>query len=183
MIITISGKQGAGKTTVAEGLSKALGYDFISVGDLQGEIAIDRRITINELMELGKTDRSIYIEMDKKTVELGEIKDNFIIDGWIAFHFIPSAYKIFLDVDENVGAKRIFTSIRKDEQKAKTLEETKQRLKSRLSDVQESFKKYYDLDFLDHSHQDLVIDTTNLTIQKVIGKILDKIKDEKEKNI
>ena len=176
MIITISGKQGAGKTTVTEELSKALGYDFVSVGNLQGEIATEKGITINELMELGKTDKSIHIDMDKKTVELGKIKDNFIIDGWIAFHFIPHAYKIFLMVKEYVGAERIFYSERKDEPKAETIEKTKEMLEKRLADVQESFKKYYNLDFLDSSHQDLVIDTTNLTVQQVIESILKGIK-------
>lgn len=54
MIITISGRQGAGKTTLAKNLSERLGYDFISVGDIQGQIARERGLTINELMELGK---------------------------------------------------------------------------------------------------------------------------------
>lgn len=172
MIITISGKHGAGKTSVAKKLAKTLNYDFISVGNLQREIAVRKGITIMELMEIGKKDKSIHIEMDRKTIEAGKTKKNLIIEGLIAFHFIPHSYKIFLDVCEHTGAKRVSGAERKDEPKAETLEETKERLKNRLIDVQESFKDYYNLDFLDKSPYDLIINTTELTVQQVIDKIL-----------
>jgi cytidylate kinase len=176
MIITISGRQGAGKTTVAKTLAKKLGYKFVSVGDLQGEIAIKKGMTITELMTLGKKEKWVHLEMDKKIEEIGKRKDNFIIEGWIAYHFIPHSFKIFLDVDENVGAKRIFRDFRKDEPSCKSVEETKERLRERLKETREGFKKTYDIDFLDKSQYDLILDTTNLDINKVVKKILEKIK-------
>lgn len=180
MIITISGRQGAGKTTIAKELAETQNYKFLSVGDLQGEIAINRGLTINELMELGKKEKRIHLEMDKKIIEIGKTRDNIVLEGWLAFHFIPHSYKIFLDVKKNVGAKRIFRDKREDEPKAKTLEEIKERLKIRLTDTHQSFKKYYSIDFLDPSHYDFILDTTNLTTQQVINKISLKIKDKNE---
>lgn len=177
MIITISGRHGAGKTSVAKKLAETLNYDFISVGNLQREIAVKKGMTIMELMEIGKKDKSIHIEMDRKTIEAGKTKKNLIMEGLIAFHFIPHSYKIFLDVDEDVGVKRIFESRRKEEPKADTLEETKERLKKRLENVRESFQKYYKIYFLNPSHYNLIIDTTDLTIQKVINKILTELKN------
>ena len=176
MIITISGKQGAGKTSVSKILSGKLGYDLISIGNLHREIAVERGMTINELMELGKKEDWVHLEADKKTIEIGKTRDSFIIEGWLAYHFIPHSYKVFLSVNENVGAKRIFKDVRIDEPRAETIETTKQRLRKRLKNSQEGFKKHYNLDFLDQSNYDFVLDTTHLTLNQVVKKIEEEIK-------
>jgi cytidylate kinase len=178
MIITISGRQGAGKTSAAKELAKKLNYRFISIGDLQGEVAKERGMTINELMELGKKDQKIHKKIDEKVIRIGKTQDNFIIEGWIAFHFIPHSKKIFLDVDGNVGAKRIFNEKRErpDEPKKTSVEETKKQLLKRLKDTNEAFKKHYKVNFLDKKSYDIVIDTTNLTVNRTVNKILGKLK-------
>ena len=176
MIITISGKQGAGKTSISKILSDKLGYDLISIGNLHREIAVERGMTINELMELGKKEDWVHLEADKKTIEIGKTRDNFIIEGWLAYHFIPHSYKVFLSVNENVGAKRIFKDVRIDEPRAETIETTKQRLRKRLKDSKEGFKKHYNLDFLDQSNYDFILDTTHLTLNQVVKKIEEEIK-------
>lgn len=176
MIITISGKPGAGKTFVGKELAKHLGFKFISVGELQGEIAIERGVTIGELMEAGKTDMSIHIEMDRKIEQLGKTQDNLVVEGWIAFHFIPHSKKIFLDVSENIGSERIFKDLRKDEPRQETIEETLAKLRKRINDVRESFIKYYEIDFLDKKNYDIVIDTTNMTVNETVKKIVNFLK-------
>lgn len=176
MIITISGKQGAGKTTLAKMLAKKLKYKFISIGDLRGQIAMEKGITIDELNEIGKKESWVHEEADKKTIEIGKTKDNFVVEGWLAYYFIPNSKRIFLEVDENAGAERIFRSQRPDEKECETLEETKIMLKKRLNETREQFRKYYHQDFLDKNNYDLIIDTTKLTQKKVLNKILDEIK-------
>jgi cytidylate kinase len=178
MRITISGRPGAGKTTIAKFLSKKLNYDFISVGNLQGKIALERGITINQLMERAKQDKSIHLEMDNKIKELGKEKDNFIIEGWIAFHFIPNSFKIFLEVNEETGAKRIFHDKREDEPNQESLEKTQEKIRERVSNVRNSFKKYYGIDFLAKSQYDLVIDTTNKTPEQIVEKINSFLKNK-----
>ena len=180
MIITISGRQGAGKTTVAEELAKALNHSHVSAGDLHGQIAIEKGITITELMTLGKTEKWVHEEMDKKIMQIGKEKNNFVIDGWIAYHFIPHSFKIFLDVDEFVGATRIFNDYRLDEPHAETVEQEKDRLKHRLIESDLGFKKAYDVNFLDLSNYDYILDTSELTIDQVVQKILEKINNEKK---
>ncbi len=178
MIITISGRQGAGKTTVAKRLAKELGYEFISVGDLQGELAVEKGLTITELMTLEKTETSIHQEIDAKIKKLGETKEDFIVEGWIAFYFIPQSFKIFLTVDQKIGCERIFNSYRPDEPKKDTLEKALENQKFRLKETQEGFKKAHGVDFLDQSQYNYILDTSDLTINQVVEKILEKIKDE-----
>lgn len=179
MIITISGRQGAGKTTIAKELAKKLNYKFISIGDLQGDLAMEKGLTITEMMALEKKESWIHKAMDKKTEEIGKTKDNFIIDGWIAYHFIPHSFKIFLNVDSQIGAKRIFNDIREDEPHQETIEKTKENMEERLKDAQAGFKKAHNINFLDTSNYDLILDTSNLKKEEVINTILNHLNNLK----
>ncbi len=177
MIITISGKQGAGKTTLAQRLAKKLNYEFISIGDLKGMMAQERGMTIDEFSEMGKKDpKTVHEIADEKTKEIGKTKDNFIIEGWIAWHFIPHSKKIFLDVEQTVGAKRVFDDQRPDEKPCETREEMRALISERLQTTNAQFIKYYGVKFLDKSNYDIVVDTTNLSIKEMTQKVLEKLK-------
>ncbi|MBW2997298.1 nucleoside monophosphate kinase [Candidatus Woesearchaeota archaeon] len=176
MIITISGAPGSGKTTVAKVIAEKLGYKHHSVGDLRGEIARRYGMTIDELNEVGKKEIWTDKEADDLTKEMGEKQDDFIIDGWVAFHFIPHSIKIFLDVEPLEGAKRVFKHQRPDEAKQDTPEGVLAMLNKRRDETNDRYKKYYNVDFLEKKNYDLVIDTTNLTLDQAIQKVMDFIK-------
>lgn len=176
MKITISGKGGAGKSTVGRMLAEELGYTFYSIGDLRGKMAMDRGITIDALNEIGKTEGWTDKEADKLTKEVGETEDNFVIDGWIAYHFIPDSVKIFLDVDASVGAERIFESQREDEEKQDTVDGVKEMVEKRMKENQERYMKWYDIDYLDTTNYELVIDTSELSPDETVKKILGFLK-------
>jgi len=172
MIITISGRQGAGKSTVTEKLAKKLGYKSCSMGDLRGRIAIKHGLTIDELNEIGKKHIWTDKEADDELIRIGKEENNYVIDTWIGYHFIPNSKKIFLDVDSMVGTKRIFRDQRPDEQKKDSVKEVKKMLEKRLHDSWKRYKKYYNIDFLNKKNYDLVIDTTNLIADETVNKIL-----------
>jgi len=181
MIITISGKPGSGKSKIAKELAKKLKYNLYSVGDLQGQLAIERGLTITEMMTLEKNQPEIHKQVDKKTEELGKTKDNFVIDSWLAYYFIPHSFKIFLDVDEIVGADRIYKGKeRPDEPKKESLGSTIIELKYRLKEVQEGFQKAHGINFLDQKNYDYILDTTNLTPNQAIKDILKQINKNKK---
>ncbi|MCH7939132.1 MAG: AAA family ATPase, partial [Candidatus Marinimicrobia bacterium] len=116
------GVAGSGKSTVAKLVASKLGYKHYSMGDLQRMYAKEKGITIEELGELEAKDPTIDKEVDASQTKLSQKEDNFVIEGWIAYHFIPNSKKIFLEVDENIGTKRIFENQRPDERLCKTLE-------------------------------------------------------------
>ena len=171
MIITISGLPGSGKTTVGKLLAERIGLKFYSIGDLRGKMAMERGLTIDQLNEIGMKEDWTDKKVDEYQKELGEREDNFLIDSWLGFHFIPHSIKIFLYVDLEVGAERIFRSQREDEEKKKTAEEIHEMIKKRVKQTDKRYKKYYGIDFLDRSHYDIIIDTTDLTINQVIEEI------------
>ena len=175
MRITIGGTAGSGKSTVAKLLARKLGYKHYSMGDFQREIAEEKKISLLELGKLEEENRSLDEEVDQRQIDLGRNDDDFVIDARLGFHFIPNSVKIFLDADFKERAKRILADIIRKEHNV-NLENTKKNMKIRKASEQKRYKKYYDIDPYDKSHYDLVIDTTSITPEEVVEKILGFVK-------
>lgn len=177
MIVTISGTSGAGKSTVSKLLAEKLGYKHYSTGDILRGIAMERGVTINELMIKAKTEKSIDYDIDNKTKKLGGEEDNFVMDSRLAWHFIPNSVKIFLDADLKTRAERIFRQGRKEERFA-SFDEAVEKMKEREDVNLERYEEIYSIDYLDKNNYDLVIDTTDMTPEDIVGKIFFHIKNK-----
>lgn len=178
MIITLAGLSGAGKSTVKNMLANRLGQTSYSMGDMRAAYAKEHGLTVDELiardMQTGEADRLV----DEFQTEIGKREDNFVIDGWMSWFFIPQSVKVFLDIDPYEGARRIFEDQqqrpenRLDERPYRDIADVEETLRTRLLRNQERWKQLYKADFLDKSQYDLVIDTTALTPQEVVDRIV-----------
>jgi predicted cytidylate kinase len=182
MIITIGGRSGAGKTSVGRALAKKLGYKFYSMGDLRGRMAMERGLTIDELNEIGKKEDWTDKEADEYQKKIGQKEDNFVVEGWLSFHFIPHSFKIFLDVNLETAARRIFKNQRPDETHQSTISGVAKMVSKRMKESRARYKKYYGVDCFCEERYDLVINTTNLTIGQVVNEIISELKIWKSKN-
>lgn len=179
MIITISGNPGSGKSLIASILSKALNYKHISAGDLRGQMAIERGITIDELNKIGEIKPYTDKEIDLKIRKLGETQDNLVIDGRLAWHFIPQSFKVFLDVSELVGAHRIFRdNTRSDEKTYNNVQDVLEAVRERIASDKRRYSSYYQLEYDKKENYDLWIDTTMLTPKEVADIILKNIQNK-----
>ena len=177
MIITISGKAGTGKSTVARLLSAKLGLSHYSIGDLMRSMAQEKSISIMELNKRAENDKSIDIELDKKLKLLGEKKDDFIVDGRLAAHFIPHAdARVFLNADDVVRAERIMKDDRNHERSA-SLKAMLGSIKEREDSEKARYVSYYGVDYLDKRLYNCIIETTKLTPDEVAGRILKFVKN------
>jgi cytidylate kinase len=176
MIITVSGTYGSGKSTVSKILAKMLHLNHTYAGKIMREIALRRGTTLVGLQEQAKTDKSIDKEVDARQIEIGKKEDNYVVEGHLAYHFIPNAIKIFITVDEHVGAKRILndkTEIRKSETYNNTVDSTLEFMKKRKELTRERWLEVYGTDFTDPKNHDFVVDSTNISAQEVVQKIID----------
>lgn len=183
MIITISGLPGAGKTTAARLLAERLGYKYYSMGDLRGKMAMEQGLTIDELNEQANKDPSSHTSVDEYQKKLGETEDNFIIDGWLSWRFIPKSFKVFLAINEDEAARRIYEAkkndpSRGDEPEYKTVIEAKDVITRRVEVTKKQFQDLYGVDFTDAKNYNVVIDTTGQARpEETVEKILKAIKD------
>lgn len=171
MIITISGSPGSGKSTVSKMIAKKLGYKHYSIGDFMRKIAKKRGIDLMKLSKMAEKDPSIDGELDSMTKKLAK-EDNFVIDGRIAYYFLPKSVKIFLDVDEKEGARRIFNDMRPEERENTNFKKTLENVRKRKISEIKRYRKYYNINPYNKKNYDLVVDTTHLSIEKVIERIL-----------
>lgn len=181
MRITISGKAGTGKSTVANLLSKKLKLKHYSIGDLMRVMAKEKGLSLLEFNKLAEKDASIDFELDNKLKELGKTKNNFVVDGRLTGFFIPYAdVRVFLDADDKVRAQRIMKDTRHQE-KSKSLQETISNIKKREESEKKRYNKYYGIDYTNKKLYNFIINTTKLTSNQVVEKIIRFVKRKAEK--
>ena len=181
MKLTISGLPGSGKSTVGKALAAKLRLKHVSAGDFQRQMAKKRGISLLELAKIAEKDRSVDEETDKMVIEFGKTQNNFVMDSRLAWHFIPDSIKIFLTVSLDEGAKRIFNDFRPEEKENATIEKVNENIETREKSEQLRYKQYYNIDYADSKNYDIVVDTTKLTPEEVVGIIAAFAKKQKKK--
>ena len=180
MIISIGGAQGSGKSTLAQSLAKKLGWPRYYIGGLRREAAKKRGLTLVEYNQLGETDPATDKEVDEYQEELGRTQDNFVIEGRTSWHFIPQSLKIYLDIDEEVAAKRIYQNLQEKNEENSHAGEDKNldswqdvlaSMRNRIASDYIRYQKYYGVDVYDQSHYDFCLNTTNLTKDQVFAAV------------
>ena len=169
MIITVSGYNGAGKSTTAKALADELGWEYYGMGLLMRADAQERGMTIEEHDRFVADNPEIDQLLDARVKKLGA-KKNIVVDARAAWHFIPHSKKVFFVADERVRAKRAASKARGSEQYAST-QEAAAHLASRVSALRARLEVLYGVDVYDPKHFDVVIDTTNLSIEETVRMI------------
>lgn len=143
------------------------------------ELALERGISLIDLWREAESDGWIIDTiLDNRQIHLWKTKDNFIIDGRLAFHFIPHGIKIFLTVDPLEAAKRIFSDESRDwVELHETIEHAAENILIRRKSENERYMKYYGLHIYDMSLYDIVIDTTSRNPDEIFQEIRDRINE------
>ncbi len=170
MRITISGPPGSGKTTVCNLLSQRLEMRCVISGQLFREMAKEQGLSLADfgsLCELGpQHDRAL----DERIVEIARKNKDIILEGRLAAHMLHrhglAALKVYLDADTEERAERVAG-------REKITEDTaKEEVLVREACEERRYQTYYDIDINDKTIYDLVVDTTHLTPDQVVDKIV-----------
>ena len=169
IVVTIDGPSGAGKGTLAEFIADELGIECYSAGDFFRQIAKEKDLTVEELSE--KADKETDIKVDKRTLEKG-LSENCLIESRIASWVLGdySDLSIYLKADIDERAKRIYSDLEEEErtgeQEASNLDEAIEKVEKRDKDDKERYREYYGIDIGNIQDYDLVINNTNLSIER-----------------
>lgn len=174
MKITISGRIGAGKSSVAKELSKRLGLRYYSAGDYMRGLAREKGMSLIEFSRIAEENNEYDKNIDSWLKELGEKEDDFIVDARLGYFFIPDSFKIFLEIDEREAAERIFKQGR-EENKGLGFEEILKEIRLREKSQKLRYKKYYNIDFPQLESFDLIIDTKGKTVENIVEEIIEAL--------
>jgi len=178
-IISITGDLASGKTTITNLLIQNLpNYTIYKNGERFRNMAKEKGMSVSEFGDYVDKHPEIDKEIDSLASIYGKENDYFIIDARMGWYTVPSSFKIYLKVDPDVGAQRAYGDAkRKSTENFQTIEEYKIDMKKRYDGENERYFKLYNVHREDMSNYDLVIDTTNHTIEEVKNIILQKYKD------
>ena len=178
-IITIAGELGSGKSSTAKRIAQELGYEHFSSGDLFREVASERGLTVEEANILAEKEHSIDFAVDERLKALAERSD-VVIDSRLAFHWIPASFKVFLALDPEVAAARIYKQIQEEgrvSENGGSVDEILRSIVARRESERKRYQSLYGVDTLDLSEFDLVIDTATAPLEEVATQTLTAYKD------
>src|SRR4030043_303690 len=108
-VITVSGKPGSGKSTIAELLHNKLGISYVYSGMIFRENAKKYKMSLEEFGKFCEKNSKVDKELDKKQVKILK-KGNIILEGrlagWLAYHNNISSFKIFIDANLKIRVNR-----------------------------------------------------------------------------
>lgn len=172
MRITISGLPGSGTSTVSKLLSDKYGLDKYSVGQWLRDIADERGVSISELNEDIEDEEKVDEYLDKRQKALNE-EDDFVLDSRLGFYFLDDSIDIFLDVSRLESVRRIIND--PERSVMGNYNDVKDDIERRIESEQKRFKNLYDVDFLDKTQYDKVIDTDSKKPEEVVEAVSELI--------
>ncbi|MCB9805561.1 AAA family ATPase [Candidatus Nomurabacteria bacterium] len=172
--ITIGGLSGTGKGTISKMLAEKIGFTRASVGDFAREMAKEEGMTIFQFDQKHQNDeeagKKLDLILDQRTEDFGRENTNFVFEGRLPAHFIKDAFKILLTCQDEERARRIG---QRDETSA---EDSLKEALEREALLRDRYQIAYNLaDFDDPKYYDFVIDTTNITPDQIVEKIISQI--------
>lgn len=174
-IISLTGDLAAGKSRVTDLLQKELNYSIYRNGERFRSLAVEMGMSVGEFNVYAESHPEIDVKLEAEATKYAQNNDNFIIDARMGWYAVPESFKIYLKVDRDVGARRAFEDLkRKQSENFASIEEYKQNMIERYNSEVKRYLKLYGVRKDDMNNYDLVIDTTNLTIEEVKDKILEE---------
>jgi cytidylate kinase len=173
-MISIAGDLGSGKSTIAKQLAEMLNYTYFSTGMLFRKLAAERGMDALQLNYLSETDKSIdkYIDDNLRAINDGNDMRH-ILDSRMAWHFVPKSFKVYATVESEIAAQRVLKDkTRFNEPEAADLQERVQTLLERQNVENRRYKSLYGVDCSELSNYDLIIDTSNNSVEELANQVL-----------
>lgn len=178
-IITITGKIAAGKTAIVKILSNMLGMGTYSSSESFRRLARENNMSVTEFNEYVRDYPAVDRQIDEATEDYIKDSTNIIVDARLGWYVVPQSFKVYIKVDLKQASKRLVQDAKNRGEEEKYIDELDA---ERAIILREHFEvarymKEYKVDIFSESNYDLVVDTTNITLEEAANII----KEEYEK--
>jgi len=173
--ITLTGDLGSGKSAVSRLLCELTGYEYISTGRIQRQLAQELGLDTLEMNRRADTDPTIDERIDSIFVALGQDPKGYVVDSRMAWFFLPNSFKIYLQTDLRTAAERILRDPARNSEQYASVEEAVEKIAARKQSENARFLLKYGADCGNLQNFDLVIDTSQRSQQQVADLILSGI--------
>ena len=177
MHITITGRLGSGKSTVARIISSEYGYEIVSTGTALRRIAAELGMTALEFNRLMTSDPKYdyMIDNESRRISIERADEKIIYDSRMAWNFAVNSFKVYLTVPTEVAAKRILADeTRGSVETYRDLDDAVHQINERMLEENRRYRQIYGVDNLDLANYHLVIDTTSRDCESVAKLIMDE---------
>jgi cytidylate kinase len=183
MHITITGNLGSGKSTICKLLSEKYQFEIYSTGKVQRELAREMSMTTLELNQLMRSNHKYDHMIDDTTAKISREKadKDIIFDSRLAWNFVEKSFKVFISISLDVAAERVLNDHRGQEEQYHSFEEARKMLAERAATERVRYQEIYQVNYMDYSNYNLVIDSTYCTPDRIAEIILQEAK-KYEKN-
>jgi cytidylate kinase len=172
IIIAISGKAGAGKSTFAKRIAETFELEHVSAGKIFRQMAQQRKMDLGAFSKFAENNEDIDKEIDARSIEDAK-KGNVILDGHLTAWMCEDLanLKIFVTAPLEVRVKRIAQRdgiSYEDALHETTKRETSERMR---------YKKIYNIDITDLSIFDIILNTEKWSIDSITKILTTAIKE------
>lgn len=177
-VITIGGEPGTGTTTIVNLLSARTGLKIVNTGEIFRQLAKEHNMDLTSFSSYAKSKPEIDFELDKRQVEIakgGSVILEGRLSGWLMKNNNIPGFTVLLTADLATRIKRIMG------REKKSYEQVKSEVLAREKCEQDRYQKFYNVNYLDSIHYDLIIDTSNLTPEEIVNRIIGAISDYETK--
>jgi cytidylate kinase len=174
-IITIAGSPGSGKSSTARAIAAALGFRHFSSGDLFRQLAVERDESIEAMNISAEVQRDIDLKVDNLLQEIYRAEDKLVIDSRMAWCWMPRSFKVFLVLDLDTAAERIFNHLRQEGRKsedAQSVQEVRKSIDRRFASEQKRYTALYGVNPTDPLNFDIIINTKHNDLKTVTGMVI-----------
>jgi cytidylate kinase len=178
--ITVTGDLGSGKSAVSRLLCERTGFDYVSTGRIQRQLAQELGLDTLEMNRRADVDPTIDQRIDGIFVELGRDAHSYVVDSRLAWFFLPNSYKVYLQTTPEVAAQRIFRDATRNSERYESPEEAVQKILARKQSENERFLKKYGADCTNLHNFDIVITTTDRAPAEVADLVLQGLRRKLE---
>jgi CMP/dCMP kinase len=174
-VITIAGSLGSGKSSTAKAVAAALGFRHFSSGDLFRRIAAERGESIEAMNISAEVQRDIDLKVDNLLQDMYRKEEKLTIDSRMAWHWMPGSFKVFLVLDRDTAAERIFNDLQgggRASEDAGSVEEVRDSIDRRFASEQKRYAGLYGVNPTDPLNFDIVINTRHNDLATVTSIVL-----------